>query len=826
MAKPKRPESDYGFDSINPAIGLNEEQVAYRKKQKQVNITKKAVSKTYGRILFDSFANPFNILLIAVTLVMVWGRLSFTNFVFVIIYGANIIIGIQQDIHARHLIDRLKETTDDHYKVIRGGQEISILSSEIVLSDIVQLEQGMMVPADMQVVSGHCSCDESLISGEFIPVKKTEGDTLYSGSFLKSGNCVAQAVRVGEDSYLEGLRKSASKFKRPKSEIAQVVWNITAICTLVSLSFGIIYTIILLVRHEIYPSDFFPEMTMSGTKFIEGLSGAMIAMLPTGMFLLTSVAMTTGVIALSKKNILVHELYCIENLARADVLCFDKTGTLTDGMMSISDVITFGDYSEAEIAFGVSAILSSTKDQNETARALAERFGKRNVAQVRSCVPFDPELKYSAVSLEEEGTYVIGAYGFVPGKDPEVEKVLEQYQSQGYRCMVVAHSDGHISSGKMPKKFEFCAVLVILDHIKADAKKNVEWFRENGVSIYVLSGDNPITVSEIARRCGIEGAERYIDMTGVADEDIPSLVSEYRVFGRVLPEQKEKIVLALQAAGHKVAMTGDGVNDVLALKVADCSIAMASGSSAAKSVAHLVCTKSDFSSLPDVVTHGRRVINNIERSCSLFLNKTVFAVLVSIAFLVAVSFKGYTYPFRPANMLVWEVFSIGIPSFFLALQPNSDRIGGSVIKGIFKKAIPLGVAEATCVLLAFIVLLVFPRWLTLDAEPGHAYNVTIALCITSFTLFSYVALFRLCQPLNKYRTTVFLGGLTFAIVIFLIDFFCRNERGEGVLLHFSWLGFYWSYPILLFSIVGIATGVYLLLRYFIEDRPAKRRKEQ
>jgi len=812
--------------AVDPDRGLTAEQVELRHKQKLVNKTKKTVTKSYGKILFDNFCNPFNLLLLVITGVMIWGRLSITHFIFAGVFGLNIAIGIYQDVHARILLERLKVLSDNKAVVLRDGKDTEIFTNEIVLSDIIVFKQGDQIPADAVILRGHCSCDESLLTGESIAAAKGPGDPLYSGSFLASGSCVAQVVAVGGDAYAEKLRATASAFARPKSEIAQSIWNITVTCALTALIYGVIFTVIAFVKRHVSLDALFP-MTQDGSFFIESLSGSMVAMLPTGMFLLTSVALTTGVIALARKNMLVQELYCIEMLARVDTICFDKTGTLTDGDMTVKEVISFHNYNEAEIAYAISALLHSTGDDNVTARAMKERFGARNKGKVLESLPFNSHKKYSAVCLTDIGSFVVGAYEFAPiKKEPEVELLLQSYEKEGYRCLIIGHSENEISNGVLPKNFEICGLLVLSDRIKPSAKDNIDWFQNSGVTVYVISGDNPITVSEIAKQCGIKKADCYADMSSVKDEDIPELVKTCRVFGRVLPEQKRLIVEALKKEGHKVAMTGDGVNDILALKSADCSIAMASGSSAAKSVAHLVCTKSDFSSLPDVVAQGRRVINNLQRSCSLFLSKTVFAMLVSAAFLISVLCGGPRYPFSTSHMLVWEIFSIGIPSFFLALQPSSERIEGSMMKNIFVRAIPFGIAETLCVAVPYLFYAIAPSLISYN--PEEVYKVLVSLCIISFSIMSYGTLLRVCLPLNKYRATVFFTSLVIGILIFVPDYFVRvqtgEHQGEGVLLRFMWGGFAWSAPLILLATLLVATGAYFLIAYFVEIRP-KRIKE-
>lgn len=817
-------EIDIPSFDVRPEYGLSLAQVEERKKQKLDNRIKKEVSKPYWRIFFDNFANPFNVLLIIITVMMIWGRLRFTNFLFAFILALNIGIGIYQDIHARHLIEKLKVLSSDECVVLREGKEAKITKEKIVLSDIIILSQGDQIPADAVVRTGHCACDESLLTGESVAAKKVPGDELYSGSFIKSGKVVAEVTHVGKDSYAEKLQSSAKKFARPKSEIAQSVWDITAICTLIALGFGIAYIIVAFIRKDITWDTFFPEMTAQGSNFIEGLSGSMVAMLPTGMFLLTSVALTTGVIHLAKKNMLVQELYCIEMLARVDVVCFDKTGTLTDGNMSVGEVIPLNGFSEKDIGLGVSLILNATGDDNVTARALKEKFGDQSEAAV-SNVPFDSENKYSAATRSSGGTFCLGAYGFVPAKkETEIELLLDSYKKKGYRCIVLAFSKNDIDNGVLPKDFKICAVLVLHDHIKEDAKDNIAWFQESGVQICVISGDDPVTVSEIAAKCGVEGARDYIDMSTVSDEEIPELVKTKRVFGRVLPEQKKQLVLAMQAQGHKVAMTGDGVNDILALKAADCSIAMASGASAAKNAAHLICTKSDFSSLPDVVAQGRRVINNLQRSCTLFLSKTVFALVVSTAFLIALACGGGRYPFSTSHLLVWEVITIGLASFFLALQPSAERISGSMLKNIFLTAVPCGIAEALCVAFPFLFGAIVGN--NVSYAPEFIRPDIVTMATLAFTLFSFLTLFEICRPFNKYRLVVFGGSIALASVILLLDFFLRDPEGKGIILHILWKGFSWGFPVFLITTLVAVAVIYFIAMYFLVTRPKKRRQEQ
>ena len=809
--------------SVDPSKGLSAAQVEERRAAHLTNKKKKQHSKSYLKIFLDNVCNPFNLLLFAIMGVMIWAQVSLSHFIFAVVLFANVIIGVYQDIHARLLTEKLKVLSDDKATVIRDGEEIQINVDEIVLSDILVLNQGNEIPADCVIRSGEISVDESMITGESRALHKSAGEEIFSGSFIKSGHCLAETRHVGIDSYAEKIRISATSFKRPKSEISGSIWNVTVACSIAALAFGIIYVIVAFVRNPNAVQDFSP-MNEKGRALVESLSGLMVAMLPTGMFLLTSVALTTGVIALAKKGMLVQELYCLETLARADVVCFDKTGTLTDGNMSLYEAVPLNGAELADIQKGIAAVLAGTKDDNATARALRAAYGDSCDDEIESAIPFESAYRHSAVSLKHGGTYVFGAYGsFLVKRLPETEALLQDYEKKGYRCLAFGYSENKINNGELPDNIQLCGLLMLLDHIKESAKENIKWFLDSGVDVRIISGDNPVTVAEIARQCGLLGAENCIDMSKVGKEEIPELIKTIKVFGRVMPEQKEWIVEALQAEGHKVAMTGDGVNDVLALKQADCSIAMASGAAAAKNVSYLICTNSDFDALPDVVAQGRRVINNLQRSCSLFLSKTIFALLVSTVFMVTMACGGRAYPFETSHMIVWEIFAIGLSSFFLALQPNNERLKGSMMGNIALKALPSGIAEASCVLGAFILSFAAP---SLIAEtPESLPFATIALCVVSFSMFSYVALFRICMPLHRYRGLVFAGSLLCGMIAFVVDFFVRDSRGRGVLLQIPWGGLAKTFIPTILIVMAFAIGVYVLSTLLIE-RIQRRKKHE
>ena len=806
---------DVDFDK-----GLSDEQVKIRQKEGLSNKTKKQVTKTYPQIIFDNLFNFLNLILFFVCVIMVLAKLSVSHYFFLLILFANILIGLIQDIHARRMVDKLRVMVDPRAKVIRNGKQIEIGTREVVLSDIISLSSGDQICADSILADGEIYVDESLLTGESRPVKKSRGDTIYSGTFLIKGSCLAQVEKVGSANYAETLRSKAAGFSRPKSEIKHSVNVIVAVCGILALCFGFVYFLTYMLNGFKNGDSFlgvFGTMNPNLQSLIESVSGSMVAMLPTGMFLLTSLTLAVGVIVLAKKRILVQQLYCIEMLARVDLLCLDKTGTLTDGTMELIETIPFGkNRQNSEIAYVVSSILFHTKDSNPTANALKKAFGFSSTEQALEIIPFDSSLKYSAVSIHEEGTYIFGAYGFVPTKENEyIKTIISNKAREGYRCLVVARNKKYIEDGKVPNNCEIIGILVLSDHIKDDAKENIEWFKNSGVEIRVISGDDPITVSEIAKRVGVPNADKYISLEGKTDEETAKLANMYSVFGRVNPEQKAILVASYKKNGHKVAMTGDGVNDILALKVADCSIAMASGSEAARNVSHLVTLDSDFSKLPDVVAQGRRVINNLQRTCSLFLTKTAFATVFSFAFLIVmICNSSIKYPFSTSNMLVWEFATIGVASFFLALQPSNEKLKGAFLQNILIKAIPAGLCEIISSAVPFVLVLLAPSIISTTSDSSSCWEAAKTCSVLMFTLMSYFVLFRVCVPFNKYRVILFSGLFVVGAMIFCFDFLLWNLNGRlssSPLLALSWNNIAYGFWVVAIFTCALIGAIYILL---------------
>ena len=796
--------------NVDPNAGLDEEQVLKRKKAGLINQCKRRPTKTYWQIFTDNFFNFFNVILFFVFALMLIAGLSISHYFFMLILVANMAIGIGQDIHARHLVDRLTVVTNPKATVVRNGKESVIDANEVVLSDIIIFKAGEQIYVDSKVINGECFVDESLLTGESVAVKKVSGDTLLSGTFLIRGSVKATAIKVGAANYAESLEQEASAFSRPKSEIRRSVSTFMTFTGVFALFVAICTYFTYGFQGKGWGNFFFDK------EQIASLSGSMVALLPAGMFLLTSVALAVGVINLSKKRMVVQELYCIEMLARVDMLCLDKTGTLTDGKMSVYETIAIDGHSESEIASMVAAVLHYSRDTNATAVALKNKFGDECSEASDDVRAFDSELKYSAVSLHSGMTFAFGAAGFVPTKPlgHELEEKINSYADRGMRVLVVSSSAKPMEKSKAPNDMDAVGLIVLSDHIKDDAAANIAWFQSNDVAVRVISGDDPRTVSEIAKQVGVNNAGKYVSLEGKSLDETKALASDYVIFGRANPEQKAALINAFKESGHKVAMTGDGVNDILALKVADCSIAMASGSSAARNVSHLVSLDNDFSKLPDVVKQGRRVINNLQRSCSLFLNKTFFAFIVTVVFMISMWCGGRTYPFSTANMIVWEVFGIGLPAFFLALQPSDERLRGTFLGNIFAKAGPAGFIEALSALLPLMFFVFWPESYT-HCEPGsdEAFRVAVTMSVLLFTVISYAVLFRVCYPFTKYRFVVFILSLIGGVGLFGID-----ARHGQRLISISYSGLTWGFSIVLACIAIVCVAIYFVIDYLIRKR--------
>lgn len=742
----KRVKTDY-------QTGLTEDQVQERIAKGQTNHSPNTNSKTIGSIICENVFTFFNILcfivFIALVVVNILYKQSWSNVLFMLIILVNIVIGIIQEIRAKKTIEKLSLLTAPTVKVVRDKAEENIAMEDVVIDDIVVLSTGKQIVADCIIVEGNIEVNESVLTGESLPIKKKVGDTLLAGSFVVAGHCHARVDKVGENNYIQQLSASAKKYKKPKSELFN--------------SLKLIIKVIGLLIVPITILMFFNSYTQPGdNKVLNAITttaGSTIGMIPAGMFLLCSVSLTVSVIKLANKKALVQDLYCVEMLARVNVLCLDKTGTITDGTMKVFNCVQLTN-TEHTVKRIMGSMLSALGDNNQTSQALINYFGYNKELTPIITIPFSSSRKLSAVSFDGAGTYIMGAPEFVlPDlKDDKLSNMIEQYAKDGYRTLILAYSKKSISKDTLPEEREAVALIVLEDHIRENAQKTIAWFKSNGVKVKIISGDNPLTVSEIAKRVGVEGTDSFISLDGLNEKQVIAAANKYTVFGRVTPEQKALLIKTIRAEGNTVAMTGDGVNDILALKEADCSIAMASGNEAVRSVSHMVLMNSDFSSMPDTVIEGRKVINNVQKSSSLFFMKTLFSILFSILVIVI----SQPYPFTTSNTLLFEWFVIGIPSFILAFLPNDKPIQGRFIYNLIKNALPGALALVINVAAVYLFNYLYVGSVIENMD-------TITTMSTLVLIFTGLAmLYRLCKPFNAITTILMTAMLALSFVcIFL-----------------------------------------------------------
>lgn len=715
--------------------GLTAEQVKQRNLEGCVNTPVEPPSKSIEDIIKSNVFTYFN-LVFAVLAVLLIIAGSFRDLTFLPVIISNTVIGIIQEIRSKQVLDKLTMLNAPKSTVMRDGNLRTIPSSELVLDDMVIFSAGNQIPADATVMDGQIQVNESLITGEADEITKTAGDTLLSGSFVISGKCYARLDKVGEDSYISQLTLEAKRHKpKEPTEMIRSLNKLVLIAGILIMPIGI----------TLFSQQFFFEK--SGFRnSVTSMVAAVIGMIPEGLFLLASVALVVSVMRLAQKKVLVHDMKCIETLARVDVLCVDKTGTITENEMAVDEVITLKeDVDLSECKARITDFVSCMEADNSTMKTLKRQFKSSAVLKPQSVVPFSSAYKYSAVTYSEDSTYVLGAPEFVLREAyEEYEECITGYSSKGYRVLIFGTYAEDPKGEALCKEFTPLCLILLSNKIRAEAPDTFRYFAEQGVAIKVISGDNPVTVSEVAAKAGIQDAGHYVDArTLTSDEEISRAVCEYTVFGRVTPDQKRKFVKALQAAGHTVAMTGDGVNDVLALKDADCSIAMASGSDAAAQTSDLVLLDSRFSSMPSVVAEGRRVVNNITRSASLFLVKNIFSLLLSI---FSICFM-LDYPMEPSQVSLISMFTIGIPGFFLAMQPNTNRIEGRFITNVVLAALPAGITDALMVG----ALVIFGKVFGVNSTDISTAS-TLLLAIVGLMI-----LYRICKPLNLLRTAVLTG---------------------------------------------------------------------
>ena len=775
--------------------GLTNEQVQERIAEGKVNANENPNTRTYKQIILENTLTFFNFLNL-VLLVMVLFVRSYKNSMFMGIILINTVIGIVQEIRAKKTIDKLAILTESKTVVLRDGKKWSISTEKLVLDDLIFLKTGDQVPADVKVLEGTVEVNESLLTGESDNLSKSQGDELFSGSFVTSGEACCQVIHVGKDNYASQITSEAKEFKRHNSELRNSLNAILKVISIIIVPLGAML---------FYKQYYIVGDTLKDS--VVNMVAAVLGMIPEGLVLLTSVALTLGSMVLATKKTLVQELYCIETLARVDTLCLDKTGTITEGTMKVEDVQLYeGGQNHEEIAVtaateaglvnleteeesvktetvnadtdaGIQETVSKTTekteaekqklqeidhimgnlmsvlhDQNATADALRDRFPAKSDLKLIHAIPFSSDRKYSGAVFEGKGTYLMGAAQFLfPEGNEKLLAHCSTYAEAGFRILVLAHSEQETEGTERPAGLEPIGLFLITDVIREEAPDTLAFFDSQGVDLKVISGDDPVTVSAIAKKAGLKNADHYIDATTITTpEEMQRAVAECSVFGRVTPQQKKQMVQALQSQKHTVAMTGDGVNDVLALKEADCSIAMAAGSDAAKNIANVVLLDSNFGAMPHIVNQGRRVVNNIRSAASMFLIKTIFSVLLALITI----FFGDAYPFEPIQMSLISACAVGIPTFLLTQENNYNKIDHTFLRHVFMNAFPAAVTITGCV---FTIMLV--------CQNVYYSNVMLNTACVLVTGWNYMSALRtVYSPLNTYRKVI-IYGMQFAFFI-------------------------------------------------------------
>lgn len=742
-------------------FGLTEAQVASRNEQGLKNSAPKKFSKTYGSIFFGNIFTFFNFLCVFAAVALALAHAPVSQFTFVLIFSCNIVVAIVQEIRAKVKIDKLSILSAPTAKVLRGGKKKEIPVDEIVLDDVLFLSSGQQIPADCVMLDGAGDVNEALLTGESVPIKKAEGDALLAGSFVTGGRLTARVDKIGADTYINRLTARAKKYKRPNSEIINSIYLFIKLIGLMIVPVAVCMFFTNLKAEGIEWADIqsrggFMQILLSTGTFdsvIQKTFSVVIGMIPSGLLLLTTVALSVGMIRLAKYNTLVQDMYSLEMLARVNVLCLDKTGTITDGRMRVSDCVLLNNPTEYTVDDILGSMLASLDDNNQTSIALYERFGHSSALQATAQIPFSSVRKLSAVSFGDVGTFAMGAPEFVlKPMTARVEKLVKQYAQMGLRVLVLAHTPGQILGDKLPVLFRPVAIITLSDNIRPDAIDTIRWFKKNDVAVKVISGDNPVTVSEVARRAGIVNASQFISLEGLSPLEVETAANEYTVFGRVTPEQKAILIRSIKKAGNTVAMTGDGVNDILAMKEADCAVSVASGSEAARNVSNLVLQDNNFASMPKIVNEGRRVINNIKNSASLYIMKTLLTLILAVICI----FTGSKYFFTTNNMILYEVLISAVPSFVLSLQPNNSRVKGKFIPFVISRALPGAITMALGIVTLDIINQSSLAYIFDFAKAsGETISLYEPMLILSLTFTGLVMLLRICQPLNLIRTVLF-----------------------------------------------------------------------
>lgn len=708
--------------------GLTQAEVEARIADGQVNAIQDSSNRSVKDIVMGNTLTFFNFINV-VLLALVLSVRSYKNMLFIFIIIANTLIGIFQEIKAKITLDKLKILTVSHVDVIRDGVKKSVTVSELVKDDVILLKSGGQIPADGVILDGEVDVNESLLTGESDSIHKTCGSKVLSGSFVTSGKAMCLLTEVGHDCYMEKLSSEAKQFKRYKTELQRNLDTILKFISIIIVPLGIIL--------------FAKQYWISGSTYEQAALdtvAAVLGMIPEGLVLLTSVALALGAVRLARRSTLVRELFCIETLARVDTLCLDKTGTITEGHLCVQGEESVKEDVDLEQLMG--RMVGALGDENETFQALRQHYKRNQSANTKFVLPFSSERKFSGVVFEGEGTYLMGAYQFIfPQADPAVLEKIAEYASQGLRVLTVAHSPNEMTDYTLAEGFEIVGFVFMTDVVRKNAPDILGYFEEQGVDLKVISGDDPVTVAAIAARAGLKDADKYIDATTIhTDEEMEDAILKYSVFGRVTPKQKQQMVRLLKQNGRTVAMTGDGVNDVLALKDADVSIAMASGSEAAKNTANLVLLNSDFASLPHIVNEGRRVINNIKAAASMFLIKTGFSVLTALLTIIV----GQNYPFQPIQLSVINGCAVAIPTMLLQLEPSFQKVNKHFFREVLRMSMPAAITITAMI--------------TIINNIGHSIGtpreMLSTVCVLATGWVYLITLRQVYSPMTGYRKFV------------------------------------------------------------------------
>ncbi|MDD3957326.1 MAG: HAD-IC family P-type ATPase [Candidatus Izemoplasmatales bacterium] len=743
--------------------GLSIEDVNLRFIEGKTNHQSTSNLKSVSRIISDNLFSYFNLILGMLAILMI-SIGSYENMFFVIIALLNTLIGIIQELKARKTIQKLSLITQTTATVIRQGHQITIPISEIVIDEVMILNNGDQIVTDAKVVEGIISVNEANLTGESEAVVKRENDVVRSGSYVTSGTAYVRVTAVGKDNYIEQLSAKVKALTKPKSVIFGSLRSVLKIIGIIIIPLGVL-TFINVYRYSSY--DYLPDFLNSGADYhmaLKKMAGSMVAMVPSGLFLLTTITFANGVIKLGKHDTLVKELFAIESLARVDIMCLDKTGTITDGTMEVDSIVPLTNRSDEDTAIEenpsgewrkiIASMNYALKEQNATAIALRNYFGAKRIFRSKATLHFSSDNKYSAVAFDDE-SYALGAPEMVmKGKYLSIKKDVERYARQGKRVLLFARAGG-FDEHKLKGTQTPLALILLNDHVRDNAMDTMQLFHESGVDIKIISGDNHLTVSDVAERAGVPKAKKAVSLAGVPDHKVIQYADEYTVFGRVNPAQKKLLIDTFKQREHTVAMVGDGVNDILALKAADCSVAMAEGSDAARGISHLVLMNNDFSSMPKVVKEGRQIVNNMERASVLYLVKTLYTILLTIVLLMTSNL----YPFEPIQMFVIETFIIGIPSFFIALEPSEKRFSGSFLANVFRSVVP----GAVLIVMNLLAVYAFARfWPSITT--GEISTVGIIAATFAFLL----VLLNISMPLNRLRSWVVIGAGVASAFCFIV----------------------------------------------------------